>query len=50
MNVMKMKHTSLKKASRSHYLISNHLNGRIKSRKMGSQGVLTKIEDGAIVT
>jgi hypothetical protein len=30
--------------------LSNHLNGRIKCKKAGPQGVLTKQEDEAMVT
>jgi hypothetical protein len=47
MNVVKRKPTSLKKASREPHFKSPKWKNQIK--KKGPQGVLTKIEDGAIV-
>jgi hypothetical protein len=54
MDVMEIRHTSLRKATKYWNVpltsLSNHLNGKTKSKKVGSQGVLTKHEDAIIVT
>jgi hypothetical protein len=46
--------THLRKVSRYYNIpltsLSNHLNGRTKSRKMGLTSVLIEIKDGAIVS
>jgi hypothetical protein len=54
MDVVERGHTSLKKASMYWNIpftsLLDHLNGRTRSMKVGPQGVLIKIKDGAIVS
>jgi hypothetical protein len=54
MDAMEIRHTSFRKATKYWNIpltsLSNQLNGRTKSKKMGSQGVLIEHEDAIIVT
>jgi hypothetical protein len=54
MDAVEKGHTSLRKASMYWNIpftsLSNHINGRTKSRKVGLQGMLIEVEDGAIVS
>jgi hypothetical protein len=54
MDVIERGHTSLRKVNMYWNILftslSNHSNGRTRSRKVGPQGVLTKLQDGTIVS
>ncbi len=54
MDIVESGHTSLKKVNKYQNIpftsLLDHINARTRSRKVGPQGVLTKLQDGTIVS